>query len=175
MIALDTNLLVYAHRRDNPFHQDAARCVRSLAEGRSAWAIPWPCLHEFVSVVTHPRIYTPPTPLGRALDQVSAWLDSPSLVVLGETAGYWPTLEHLARAARTSGPRIHDARIAALCELHAVRELWSADRDFSRFPDLPLRNPLSGDFLVHETPAPWDSRRPHRRARKNSAERRSAR
>lgn len=42
------------------------------------------------------------------------------------------------------GPRVHEARIAALCLLHGVGELWSADRDFSRFPELEVRNPLVG-------------------------------
>ena len=85
MIAVDTNLLVYAHREDSPFHQRAAACVAGLAEDRATWAIPWPCLHEFFAIVTHPRIYAPPTPPQRALDQVDAWLESPSLLLLAET------------------------------------------------------------------------------------------
>ena len=60
MIAVDTNLLVYAHREDSPFHQRAAECITGLAEERASWAIPWPCLHEFFAIVTHPRIYAHP-------------------------------------------------------------------------------------------------------------------
>ena len=56
MIALDTNLLVYAHRRDSEWHAEATAAVRELAEGPAPWAIPWPCLHEFLAIVTHPRI-----------------------------------------------------------------------------------------------------------------------
>jgi predicted nucleic acid-binding protein len=56
MIAVDTNILVYAHREDAPFHQSAAQRVAALAEGRTAWAIPWPCIHEFLAIVTHPGI-----------------------------------------------------------------------------------------------------------------------
>ena len=89
MIAVDTNILVYAHREDSPWHEAAYESVRSLADGRAAWAIPWPCIHEFLSIVTHPRIYRPSTPVPAALDQVSAWIESPSLVLLGEAAGYW--------------------------------------------------------------------------------------
>ena len=74
MIAIDTNVLVYAHRKDSAWHEPARRVVRSLAEGRSSWAIPWPCLHEFFSVVTHPRIYDPPSRSARALDQIDAEL-----------------------------------------------------------------------------------------------------
>ncbi len=142
MIAVDTNILVYAHREDSPFHQAAFRCVTELAEGRASWAIPWPCLHEFLAIVTHPRIYRPPTPLARALDQVSAWLESPTLVLLAESAAHWPALRALLAGSRVVGAQIHDARIAALCWQHGVRELWSADRDFGRFAGLAVANPL---------------------------------
>lgn len=142
MIAVDTNILVYAHRADSSWHARAVREIGTLAEGRAPWAIPWPCLHEFLAIVTHPRIYKPPSPLATAIDQVEAWLDSPGLVVLGEGAGYWERLRPLLEAGRVEGPRTHDARVAAICLLHGVRELWTCDRDFSRFPDLAVRNPL---------------------------------
>lgn len=144
MIAVDTNVLVYAHREDAPFHETASSRLRELAEGNAPWAIPWPCLHEFLAIVTHPRIFAPPTPAGRALDQVDAWLESPSLVLLAEAETYWQRLRAMLEAGRVSGPQVHDARIAALCLEHAVRELWSADRDFGRFPALTVVNPLVG-------------------------------
>lgn len=144
MIAVDTNLLVYSHRQDSSWHETAARVVRDLAESRTSWAIPWPCLHEFLAIVTHPHIYDPSTPVTRALDQVAAWLESPSLVPLAESGGYWEVLAELIERTRVSGAAVHDARIAALCSFHGIDELWSADRDFSRFPDLSSRNPLVG-------------------------------
>ena len=142
MIAVDTNILVYAHREDSEWHARAFERVTALAEGRAAWAIPWPCVHEFLAITTHPSIFKPPTPLALALDQVDAWMESPSLVLLTEDAGYWDTLKSFAAGARIAGARIHDARIAALCRRHQVQELWTADRDFSRFPDTPASNPL---------------------------------
>jgi hypothetical protein len=142
MIAVDTNILVYAHREDSAFHKPGFARVAGLAEGRATWAIPWPCLHEFLAIVTHPRIYTPPTPLARALDQVYAWLESPTLAVLAESPTHWPTLRPLLLSGRIAGAQVHDARIAALCKQHGVRELWSADRDFSRFAGLTAVNPL---------------------------------
>lgn len=143
MIAVDTNILVYAHREESDWHEPAARAVQGLAEGLTAWAIPWPCLHEFLAIATHPRIFRTPTPVAAALDQVDAWLESPSLVTLAEDDDYWTTLRALAAEARLDGPRVHDARVAALCLRHAVRELWTADRDFSLFPALRVRNPLA--------------------------------
>jgi toxin-antitoxin system PIN domain toxin len=142
VIALDTNLLVYAHREDSPFHAAALDCVTACAEGRGAWALPWPCVHEFFAIVTHPRIYAPPTPTAAALAQIDAWLESPSVVLLAESDRHWPTLRELVARARLFGPAMHDARIAALCLQHGVRELWTADRDFGRFPALRTVNPL---------------------------------
>ncbi len=142
MIAVDTNLLVYAHREDSPWHDPALAKIKELAEAKSPWAIPWPCIHEFLAIVTHPRIYSPPTPLAAAINQVEAWFESPSLVLLSETDGYWPELRSALEQGRISGPQVHDARVAAICRDHGVRELWTSDRDFSRFPQLTVVNPL---------------------------------
>jgi uncharacterized protein len=105
MIAVDTNVLVYAHREDSPFHERARDCVDSLANGRAAWAIPWPCLHEFLSIATHPRIYDPPTPLALALDQIDAWLEAPSLVLLAETDSHCPSSVPWWSRPASPGPR----------------------------------------------------------------------
>lgn len=142
MIAVDTNILVYAHRRDSEFHPVARARIRELAEGRAPWALPWPCVHEFFSVATHPRIYAPPSTTDQAIAQIEAWLGSPSVVVLGEEAGYWRSLRPLLIDGKVAGPLVHDARVAALCTAQGVRELWTVDRDFSRFPGLVTRNPL---------------------------------
>lgn len=142
MIAVDTNILVYAHREDSPFHDAAYRRLAEVAEGTAMWAIPWPCIHEFLAIVTHQRIYAPPTPLADAIEQVEAWLESPTLKLLSESTPHWPTLRSFLTAGRVVGPKIHDARIAALCRQHGVRELWSADRDFGRFTTTKVTNPL---------------------------------
>jgi toxin-antitoxin system PIN domain toxin len=142
MIAVDTNLLIYAHRRDAEWHQRARDLIRGLAEGAASWAVPWPCLHEFLAITTHPRIFAPPSRLDQALDQVDAWMEAPTLVLLAEAPTHWSTLRAQLKNGRVVGPRVHDARIAALCASHGVSELWSADRDFSRFPQLTVRNPI---------------------------------
>jgi hypothetical protein len=144
VIAVDTNLLVYAHREDAQWHDAAYARIAELAEGQQSWAIPWPCIHEFIAIVTHPRIYAPPTPLDRAIEQVEAWIESPRVFLLSEATDYWRHLRPLLESGRVSGPQTHDARIAALCAEHGVTELWTADRDFGRFPGVQTRNPLIG-------------------------------
>ncbi len=111
-------------------------------EGSLSWAVPWPCLHEFLGIVTHSRIYAPPTPLDLAIEQVGLWLEAPSVMLLGITSGYWPVLRAILEQSQVTGPRVHDAHIAALCRHHGVSELWTADRDFRRFRGLKVSNPL---------------------------------
>ena len=142
MIAVDTNLLVYSHRSDSPFHQPAKELIETLRSQPASWAIPWPCIHEFVGIVTHPKIFKIPTPLDASFTCVDAWLAGGNLHLIGEGDGYFARLRKIASAARLKGPRIHDARIVTLCLHHGVSELCSADRDFSAFPQLKVRNPL---------------------------------
>lgn len=144
MIAVDTNLLVYAHREDTEFHEEALKSLLSLATGNRLWGIPWPCVHEFIAITTHPAIYDPPSDLATALDAVDAWMGTPYCRLIGEGAGYWNRLRRTAEQGRVRGPKIHDARIAAICIHHGAQELWTADRDFSRFHELKIRNPLLG-------------------------------
>jgi uncharacterized protein len=142
VIAVDTNILVYAHRRESEWHERAWEIMRSLCEGADLWAIPWPCVHEFLSVVTNVRIYSPPTSIGKAFVQLHTWLDSPSARLIGESKDHLAALEQVVRAGKISGGAIHDARIAAICASHGVRELWSADRAFGRMTAVRVRNPL---------------------------------
>lgn len=142
MIAIDTNILIYAHRAESEWHDVASKAIRTLAEGRGSWAIPWPCLHEFLSIVTNPRIFRPPTPAVDAIEQIKAWLKSDSLALLGEGSDHFDTLTGLALGGRIVGPQFYDARIAAICINNRVDVLWTADRDFQRFPALSVANPL---------------------------------
>ena len=143
MIAVDTNVLVYAHRPDSPLHPHAAAAIRALAEGSASWALPWPCLHEFYGVVTHPRIYPTPTPPAIALDQIAAWSESPSVRLLAESPLHLRTLSSLLNPSEVGGAAVHDAKIAAICLDHGVRVLLTMDRDFSRFPALATRSLLA--------------------------------
>lgn len=137
MIAIDTNVLVYAHRRESVFHESASSTVRELAEGRNAWAIPWPCVYEFFSVVTNPRIWKgSESSQTLAWQQLMAWKDSPSSQLLAEPVGFENVLKRFVCRPRVRGGVVHDARIAALCVAHGVDSLLTCDRDFSLFPEL---------------------------------------
>ena len=142
MIGIDTNILVYSHREDSEFHEVALDRMLALAEGSHIWAVPWPCIHEFIAITTHPRIYSPPTPLPMVFRAIEVWLNTPNCRPIGEGLNYLQTLEQIAVSGKIKGPMVYDARIAAICLHNGVTELWSADRDFSCYRQLRIRNPL---------------------------------
>ena len=143
MIALDTNLLLASRRRELEHHAAARRLLAGLAKGRDPWAIPWPCAYEFLRVVTHRRVFAPPTLLAHAVEDLVALLAAPALVMLGEGPAHAAHLERAVLAGQASGNLAFDAHIAALCVEHGVSELWTLDRDFARFPGLRVRNPFA--------------------------------
>jgi len=114
-----------------------------LSEGDLPWAIPWPCVYEFLRVATHTRIFESPRPLDRALDSITQLLKSPSLLLLSETHRREAVMERVVRGARATGNLVHDAHIAALCLKHGVSEIHAGDRDFTRFEGLTVIDPFS--------------------------------
>lgn len=142
MIAVDTNLLIYAHRAEFPDHDRALAIIRGLATGPVAWGIPWPCVGEFVSIITNSRMFERPSTVEEAVTQLDVWVYSPSARLLGERIDTWVHFRELLVESQVKRAGVHDARIAAICLDHGVTELWTADRDFSKFPKLQTRNPL---------------------------------
>jgi toxin-antitoxin system PIN domain toxin len=142
MRALDTNVLVQAEIVTSRFHTVARTLLVELANGPAPWAIPWPCVYEFLRVVTHPRVFHPPMPSAMALRDLRNILASPSLVLLGETTRHAEVMASIVENAAATGNLVHDAHIAALCVEHGVSELVTGDRDFARFPQIRVFNPF---------------------------------
>jgi len=142
VIALDTNILVYARREEAPHHTHAKGLLQEFAEGDSPWALPWPCIYEFIRVVTHPRVFDPPTGLDDVLGDLNSLLQSPALTLLREGPRHDAFMQRLLRSSQATGNLVHDAHIAALVAEHGVSEFWTADRDFARFSGIHVRNPF---------------------------------
>lgn len=143
MKAVDTNILVYSEITTLPFHAAARSLVVDLAEGALPWAIPWPCLYEFLRVVTHARVFHPPVPMAVALDDLAQILASPALVLLHETDRHAAVMRRVLDRSGVTGNLVHDAHIATLCLEHGVSELLSGDGDFARFAGLKVTNPFT--------------------------------
>lgn len=136
MIAVDTNILVYAHRAELPRHRAACSRVVELAESPARWAVPVFCLSEFIRVVTHPKLFSPPHSAGEACEATARLLASPSVTVLLPGSGYPKLLAEAIREGNAVGNLAFDAQIVALCREHGVSRLLTEDRDFDRFRDL---------------------------------------
>lgn len=139
MTAVDTNVLIYAHRRETERHVEALERLTALAEGDSPWGLPVFCIAEFIRVVTHLRVFTPPSDLRTALDFVDRLLDSPSSRLLLPGASYPGTFRAVCESAKVRGNLAFDAQIVASCAEHGVRDLLTADRDFARFTAISPR------------------------------------
>lgn len=140
--ALDTNILVYAHRVEAPHHRAALRLLRETVAGREPWALCWPVVYEFLRVVTHPRVFHPPTPMETAWAAVEALTGARSVVMLAETERHREILDDVLRGSGALGNVVHDAHIVALLREHGVGEIVTADEDFRRFPGLRVTNPF---------------------------------
>lgn len=141
MIAVDTNVLVYAHREESGKHVEARDRLKELATGSAQWALPVYCIHEFVRIVTHPRVFYPPTLLDDALGAVDDLIESPTLIVLRPGDRWWPVFRRLVSEGATAGNLVFDAAIAAVCQERGARTILTEDRDFSRF-ESPVPEPL---------------------------------
>jgi toxin-antitoxin system PIN domain toxin len=142
LIAVDTNILIYSVRDESPYYRQALTLMTSFAENRDPWAIPWPCVYEFLRVVTHPKLYRPPHTTEDALERIERLRESPSLIMLGDGPGHLRHMTKTFRESAATGNLVYDGHIAALCLEHGVSEFYTMDRDFSRFPGLRVVYPF---------------------------------
>lgn len=139
MIAVDTNVLIYAHRAEMDLHHAAVSELVGLAEGEDLWALPVFCVTEFLRVVTHRRVFNPPSTTTEAFDFIKSLTGSPTCVVVRPEAAYIEHLEAVTRQANARGNLIFDAQIAALCREHGIATIMTHDQDFKRFDGLQVK------------------------------------
>lgn len=141
MIAIDTNVLVYARRATAPQHLVALELLQRLATGSVPWALPFPCIAEFLRVVTH-RMFQPPIPVAEAWRNLHTVLASPSLQVLTPTERHVAVLREVMDDGGATGDMVFDAQITALCVEYGVREILTGDKDFRRFTGIRVTDPF---------------------------------
>lgn len=141
MIAVDSNVLIYAHRAETDLHTAAAGDLVSLAEGTIEWGIPVFCIGEFVRVVTHRRVLNPPSTLAQALSFLEQVLASPTCRIVRPGPEFTDLFADTVFTARARGNLVFDAQIVALCREHGISTILTNDRDFRRFDHLRVRFP----------------------------------
>ena len=141
MIAIDTNLLVYAHRAATDAHAPAKKAIEQAANASTGWGIPLPCVSEFWSVVTHPATPRPST-AKEASGFIDALVSSGGADLWPPGKGFWLRLALLAQELGVVGARIYDLQIAVIAIENGASELWSHDRRFVKIPGLKLVDPF---------------------------------
>ena len=139
MIAVDTNVLVHAHRHETPRHSLAEAAVLDPAESSSRWAILVFCLGEFKRVVTHPRLFNPQHSTDEACLAVRRPIVFPSRAVLCPDPDRPALLMEAAQEANAVGNRAFDAQTVAVCREHRLARLMTEDRDLDRFAGLETK------------------------------------
>lgn len=144
MLAVDTNILIAAAVEEAEGHAAALAWVEALRAGRRAWFVTWAVVYEMLRVATHPRVFPHPLRVEDAWHFVDELRASPSFGVLTATDRHAAVLGDLVREyPRLAGNILHDLHTVALMREHGVREIHTADRDFLRFRDLRVVNPLA--------------------------------
>lgn len=139
MIAVDTNVLIYAHRAETSLHAVASQELVALAEGGTRWGLPVFCIGEFIRVVTHRRVFNPPSTLPQATGFLQDVVASPSCRIVRPGRDFTGLLVDSVLQAGARGNLVFDAQIVALCREHGIATILTNDRDFDRFRDLRVR------------------------------------
>jgi len=142
MRLVDVNVLVYAFREDAPGHAAHRDWLQGLVHSDEAYAVSDKVLSGFLRIVTHPRVFHPPTPLADALAFVIAFRTQPNAVPIAPAVRHWELFTRLCRDVGARGNLIPDAWLAALA-IESGCEFVTTDRDYARFPGLRWRNPLA--------------------------------
>jgi predicted nucleic acid-binding protein len=142
MIAIDTNILVYAHRRGTSQHKAAKRAIEKAITYRFGWGIALPSISEFWSVVTHPSsVGGPSTPFNAAAFLRSLLRTGGGQLWLPKE-GFPDRFLELVANLEVHGPRIFDVQIALISFENGATELWTHDQNFVSVPGLKIRDPL---------------------------------
>jgi uncharacterized protein len=141
MVLPDVNVLVHAHREDSPHHAESHRWLTGVLASDEAFGLSDLVLSGFVRVVTHPRVFSPPSSLDEALDFVEALRSAPHAVPVAPGPRHWSLFLDLARKVRARGNLVPDAYLAALA-VESGSEWITTDRDYARFPGLRWRAPF---------------------------------
>jgi len=133
---------VYAFHEGSPDHRRYRDWLTAASTSYEPIGLAEIVMSGFVRVATHPRVFTPPAPVERALEFADALFAQPSAVLVAPGQRHWEIYERLCISAGAKGNLVSDAFIAALA-IESGCELITTDRDFSRFPGLRWRHPLA--------------------------------
>jgi uncharacterized protein len=142
MIFPDANLLLYAEDSLSVRHEAARTWWDGVLSGSEPVHLCWPVLQAFLRIATNPRLHDRPLTPEEAIQRVQSWIDQPCVCVVGPSENHWRIFQTQVRESGAMGNLVPDAHLAALAIEHGST-LYSADRDFARFPTLRWVDPLA--------------------------------
>jgi predicted nucleic acid-binding protein len=152
MIAVDLGVVACAANRFAPQHARAAAVLEALVNGDQPWALPWPVVHEFIRLVTHPTGWHGRSSRAAAAAFVDRLLQSPAVRPLGPTPAHGRTVSEVLESSSAAGGLPEGFETAVLLREHGVRELLSADRGMRRFAFLTVIDPFHGEPWAPDAP-----------------------
>ena len=141
MIVVDANLLIYAYTASSSEHASARRWVEAVFSGKDPVRIPWSTIHAFLRITTQSSLFEKPYTIADAASIVESWMEQPAVAVLEQGDRYWSIFRRLLRDSQIRGSLVMDAHLAALSLEHGGT-LFTTDKDFARFENLRVTNPL---------------------------------
>ncbi|MFT4569454.1 MAG: toxin-antitoxin system PIN domain toxin [Hyphomicrobiaceae bacterium] len=142
MIAIDTNILIYAHRSGTDEHRAARRVIERAAGSGEEWGISLASVGEFWSIVTHPKAMGRPSTPTEASDFLTALAETAAMQTWVPGPGFGPRLLACACDLELSGVRIFDLQIALTAFDNGATQMWTHDVNFIRLPGLRVIDPL---------------------------------
>jgi toxin-antitoxin system PIN domain toxin len=144
VVAVDTNVLVYAADADSPFHAACREWLENRRARADAWYTTWAIVYEFLRVTTHPRVMRRPWSVPAAWQFIAALLASPGLGVLVPTQRHAEVAAQvIAELPHLAGNLLYDTHTAVLMREHGIRGIVTRDTDFHRFPFLDPIDPVA--------------------------------
>lgn len=141
MIVVDANLLIYAYSERSSLHREAKRWLERAFSGPEAVGLPWSSIHAFLRIITRPPLLDLPLSMEQAAKAVHQWLEQPTVAIINPRERYWTILQKLMIHSQIRGDLVMDAHLAALT-IENAGTLHTTDKDFTRFEDLRVVNPL---------------------------------
>jgi toxin-antitoxin system PIN domain toxin len=140
--SIDTNVLVFAYNQDTPQHKAAQEFLQAKIGEEETWVMPWPVVHSFLRLTTHPGIMPRPLSAREASAVIQAFVELPQLQLIGESPDFWEPYKKDLLQVSARGNLVPDVQIIALLKQNGVKTFFTADRDFRRFDGIKIVDPL---------------------------------
>ncbi|TVR02479.1 MAG: PIN domain-containing protein [Spirochaetaceae bacterium] len=135
MKLFDVNVLVQAFRSDAPDHATFRKVLEQEVNAPAPFALSRVVVSGFLRVVTHRKVFVPPTPIEPALAFCADLIGRPTFRWIEPGDRHWMVFRDLCTQLKADGNLIPDLWFAALA-IESGCTWVSGDRDYGLVPGL---------------------------------------